>query len=134
MKCECRVCGKKFKTFKSRVKIGRGRLCSNICKWIENGERWKNNLDWKKTKNTQFQKGHGYLGNYGGVSRGSKAWKDWRKNIFERDNFCCVNCGSNKQIVPHHKKDYKKYPELKFVVSNGMTLCRRCHYFIHFFK
>jgi hypothetical protein len=32
----------------------------------------------------------------------------------------------------HHVKLFAKHPELRFVVSNGLTLCHPCHELKHF--
>ena len=77
----------------------------------------------------------------GGISsenrliRTSSRWKNWRNNVFERDNFTCQNknckyCKNRKGIKnlhPHHKKEIAKFPELCFDVSNGITLCSDYH-------
>jgi hypothetical protein len=53
----------------------------------------------------------------------------WRTAVFERDNFTCEKCGKRGgEIEAHHIKSYKKYPELRLDVDNGMTLCKQpCH-------
>lgn len=57
-----------------------------------------------------------------------KEYKKWRLRVFERDNFTCVNCGKvGGYLEAHHIKSYTKHPKLRFVVSNGVTLCRNCH-------
>jgi len=94
-------------------------------------------------KSNQFKKGHkstvGYgkdNGNYkNGLSRGSRVWKEWRGAVLERDNYTCQKCGTQqKQLQAHHIKDKIKYPKLKFEVSNGISLCRKCHFYKHFKK
>jgi len=51
----------------------------------------------------------------------------WRIQVFERDNFTCVECGSKKNLQAHHIKRWAEYPELRFDINNGTTLCKRCH-------
>lgn len=40
----------------------------------------------------------------------------------------CLHCGSivNK-VFPHHIKTWEEFPELRFELSNGNTLCASCH-------
>lgn len=64
-------------------------------------------------------------------SRVNWMYRRWRKLVFERDNFTCVRCGANKNITAHHIKPWNDYPELRYEVSNGETLCNYCHKNIH---
>lgn len=59
--------------------------------------------------------------------RKSKEYLDWKASVFVRDNRLCVQCGSGKSIEADHIKPFSTYPELRFEVSNGRTLCRECH-------
>ena len=38
----------------------------------------------------------------------------------------CGNVGG--YLNAHHIKKFSEYPELRFELSNGMTMCRDCHY------
>lgn len=60
-------------------------------------------------------------------------YKNWRKDVFRKDNWTCVNCGNKKDIVAHHIKSWFKFPELRYVVDNGLTVCKSCHSGIHYF-
>ncbi len=56
----------------------------------------------------------------------------WRKAVFQRDNWTCLNCGlRDGRIHPHHIKEFAYYPESRFDVDNGVTLCVKCHKAIH---
>jgi len=64
--------------------------------------------------------------------RNSKAYKIWRLEVFKRDGFrcqCCEQIGGT--LNAHHIKHFAEYKELRFVVDNGITLCRECHLLTH---
>lgn len=63
--------------------------------------------------------------------RNSDMYKQWRKNVFIRDNFQCQHCGSKNNIQAHHKVSWKSSQELRYDVDNGITLCRDCHLAAH---
>ncbi len=74
----------------------------------------------------------------GGVStenqkiRNGPEIKKWRSQVFERDGFTCQRCFIVGGVLHgHHKKEFSKFPELRFDVDNGLTLCRTCHHLIH---
>ena len=63
-----------------------------------------------------------------GRDRTSKDYKLWRMAVYERDNFTCRECGNRGvRLNAHHIKSWRKHPDLRFTVSNGVTLCEKCH-------
>lgn len=51
----------------------------------------------------------------------------WRESVLLRDDYKCVFCGSDKSLEADHIKPKAIYPELRFDVDNGRTLCNPCH-------
>lgn len=55
-------------------------------------------------------------------------YKLWREAIFKRDNWTCQICSQiGGKLNADHIKPFAYYPELRFELSNGRTLCVDCH-------
>jgi len=64
--------------------------------------------------------------------RNSIEYREWRSMVFGRDNFTCQSCFKRgTYLEAHHIKSWKDYPELRFDINNGVTLCKECHREIH---
>lgn len=65
--------------------------------------------------------------------RNSEAYKEWRRKVFERDNYTCRICGEKGvRLVAHHVEEFSENKELRLDLSNGLTVCRDvCHRKIH---
>jgi len=121
----CKYCGKTI--YKSNSMIKKSNFCSDKCLRLfnqkENHPRWIQDRSKVKDLNTTI--------------RTSKAWKKWREVVFERDKYICQLCGAingngyRVELHPHHIKSFKDYPNLRFDISNGITLCISCHNKIH---
>lgn len=60
--------------------------------------------------------------------RTSKKYQEWRLAVFQRDNFTCQKCGRRGgDLEPHHSLSFSEFPELRFELWNGITLCSKCH-------
>lgn len=63
----------------------------------------------------------------------SGPWYKWRDAVYARDNHTCQKCGmSDVRLHAHHIVAWEVSVELRFEVSNGLTLCIPCHGQVHF--
>lgn len=54
-------------------------------------------------------------------------YKLWRKSVLERDSYTCIWCMSKEKLHVDHIKPFAYYPELRYAIDNGRTLCEPCH-------
>jgi predicted HNH restriction endonuclease len=56
----------------------------------------------------------------------------WRKTILAYDKFTCQGCKvSGGKLHVHHINNFNDFPELRFALDNGITLCPECHRDFH---
>jgi hypothetical protein len=53
----------------------------------------------------------------------------WRTAVLVRDNYTCQMClkRGSQDIEVDHIKPWALYPELRYAIDNGRTLCVPCH-------
>jgi len=99
-------------------------------------------------ENQRGEKNHSWKGGITSLKeriRDSYRYVDWRKSIFKRDNYKCKVCDINGKLEVHHiirmpiilqKHNIKTVEDSEkcdvlWDISNGISLCRKCHINIH---
>lgn len=133
-------------------KTSLGRVLSETTKEkIKNANLGYNNHNWGKPMSVEQRQKiseahkkrvkegthHLWKGGISGVNdriRQSIEYKLWRESVFKRDNYTCIWCGIRSKkglgrifIEADHIKPFSQFPELRFAIDNGRTLCAPCH-------
>lgn len=121
--CVCEHCQKTYNVRAARYKKLGSRFCSMKCR-IDHGAmglgKGPNHPRWTG-KSDEVS-----------LLRHSEEYNTWRKSVYKRDNWTCRECKiKQNHPIAHHIKSFRNYPELRFDISNGITLCRKCHKIIH---
>lgn len=75
------------------------------------------------------EKAHNWSGGKSDPGRASKHYFRWRNAVYERDSYTCQCCGdsSGGNLNAHHIYNYSEHEELRYDISNGITMCELCH-------
>lgn len=123
------------KWMKGKISLG---TLNNIHKMAEEKKgrprpEMKGRTPWNKGKECPALSKSNHWNWQGGISnpnryiRTTKEYYDWRKSVLERDSYSCIWCSSKSELQVDHIKPFSKYPELRFTIDNGRTLCKSCH-------
>jgi hypothetical protein len=106
-KCKIRQLGKFFRSESGKKSFTEKTSGSNNHRWIED----RTQVDLNKRRNW------------------APKCVDWREKVFKRDNWTCRLLSENckGQLEAHHILRWSEYPELRFIINNGITLCHAHH-------
>jgi hypothetical protein len=116
----CRACSQRFVLKEYKLKWGAGKHCSRKCLGVT-----KSRLRGAQTPN--YKKDRSLLAKR--QVRNDSAYVGWRRAVWLRDNFKCKTANPNcaGRIEAHHILAWRDYPELRYQVNNGITLCHSHH-------
>ena len=154
MKILCDTCNRKFDKPESHIQRTKNNFCSTFCHNIFQANKLTKLCkfctqpflvrpsEYKKvvtcpSKECRYQNKKGKNNpNYRHgqtkprkISMASKKYKNWRQEILIRDNYTCLFCGFYSKTGLHvdHIQPWSFFPSLRYVTSNGRTLCKNCH-------
>lgn len=119
----CKTCGSEFQRAPSRS----GKYCSQSCRAHDKASfeaiRGSRHYNWKGGKTPTDV-----------TLRRSPEARAWTMAVFRRDKFRCrvVGC-EERRLQAHHIAPWADFPHLRFDVSNGVTLCKAHHGFLHWY-
>lgn len=125
VKGKCEQC-KRFFSKRRKGKNRKYKFCSKLClyKWLKGRFIKDKNPNWKDSPPNKGRTESKYL--------------EWRLKVYKKDDYKCKieqvynhKCEGGKELRAHHIKGYKLFPELRYEVSNGITLHQKCHLLVH---
>ena len=107
----CAECGAKFEKHAAEIRknVGALHFCSPAC-WYTRNTR-ENHYEWAGGQNERMNPDS----------------REWRKAVLARDGNRCRLCASTERVETHHIHRFATHPDLRWVVVNGITVCRECH-------
>jgi 5-methylcytosine-specific restriction endonuclease McrA len=118
IKIKCVICLNEYEVKNYRKDISK--TCSNKCRQElfrrtsigENAPNWRGGISKQRD-----------------IDKRTKEYKEWRSQVYERDNYTCISCRDNSggNLHAHHIENYSSSIELRLNINNGITLCNNCH-------
>jgi len=114
----CKICGVAIYTQPAQLKYRARSTCSKGCRSIlARVLAEKRRVEEGYTKH-QLDR----------LARYSPEAQNWRISVFKRDNYTCQLCEvRGAYLEADHIKPWAYFPELRYELSNGRTLCKKCH-------
>jgi len=142
---KCTWCETVYFRCPSHANRGENNFCSRSCKsrWI--GKKLSQDQDYKdhqrdlikaKGNKPPLHLGENHWNWKGGISSYSRGqdylYVQWRKDVLRNANYTCQLCSTRGgELSAHHIKEWAKFPELRYEISNGQCLHYDCHMEIH---
>lgn len=119
--------------------------CGREMNWFDDEFRHKPMATWEKmkfcSKQCADEGGLRYQGeehpNWNPDKTSRTGQQKWVNAVHAKNDYICQHCGADPSkedtyLVAHHIESWAENEELRFDVSNGMTLCVPCHDKVHY--
>jgi hypothetical protein len=64
------------------------------------------------------------------ANRRGKEYKEWRSKVINKYKRCDI-CNIEEDLTAHHLESWVFFPKKRFLISNGVCLCKACHTIFH---
>lgn len=120
----CDYCMKIYTTAISKYNSYTNHFCSRGCLslWMSDNLSGENSHNYNPNLTDEERS----------IGRFIPGYQEWRKAVYERDDYTCQMCGKNGGTLnAHHIESYNNNKELRTELSNGITLCEDHHKDFH---
>lgn len=121
----CSYCNKKIYRKQCRINAGKNFFCSLKCEtsWQSENIRGANHPNYNPNITDEERE----------IQRNYPEYREWRKLVYERDDYTCQICGDGKggNLNAHHLNGYNWDKENRTNIYNAITLCEKCHIGFH---
>ena len=111
-----------------KTEFKKGELAKNWSGFVKGNRAWNKNLHHLAISGEKSHLWKGGITPINKAIRSSLEYEEWRRKVFERDLYTCQDCGQiGGYLQADHIKPFAYFPDLRFELSNGRTLCIDCH-------
>lgn len=118
--CEC-ICENIVSVKSPSLRNGRTQSCGCIRIELMKSKKKENHYRWNPNISNKIREDRRYLHEF----------VEWRKLVFERDNYTCILSGIQGDVNAHHLYAWKEYPNERFNINNGVTISEKLHKLFH---
>lgn len=115
-----RFCSKSCKSRGNKVNLGKKHSIETRKKMSNSHGRGSKNRLWKQDRAEILSNKERHW---------NSEYKEWRRAVFERDSYQCRMGGGEcpTYVESHHIFPWREHKELRYEITNGITLCRAHH-------
>jgi 5-methylcytosine-specific restriction endonuclease McrA len=144
----CITCGVERWSYPSKVRPSNCQKCSHL--YLSTPERnakigetlrnkYKTDADFKRRVAAAkvVNSGKDHWNWKGGITpltqrtRSSEESNSWTLAVLYRDSYTCRVCEAKSNLQAHHINGWAEFPEDRYIIENGLTLCEKCHAMYH---
>ena len=116
----CLFCSKSFVSPQGNIKQ---KYCSKLCGVLGHSEKLIILQKNRGTKPRTYHLRTDVRPKHGGIM-----YTEWRSAVYKRDDYTCQECKQKGgRLNADHIKSWADYPDSRYELSNGRTLCVPCH-------